>query len=73
MNPPHLRNRSLPLAPLSPPLVLPSDRRDAGGVQEEGEGMTLPRITYWVFVRSSWTMGCGNWGTRYERIDGPEA
>jgi len=31
--------------------------------------LCLPIITFWVFVRSSWTMGCGNWGTRYERVE----
>jgi len=33
----------------------------------------LPLVTFWLFVRSSWTMGCGNWGTRYERVRVSEA
>jgi hypothetical protein len=36
-------------------------------------GKGLPSITFWLFVRSSWTMGCGNWETRYERVRVPEA
>ena len=31
----------------------------------------VPEITFWHLVLSSWTMGCGNWGTRYERVEAP--
>lgn len=46
-------------APLLRPILPP--------VERAGQGY----ITYWLFDRSSWTMGCGNWGTRYERAEGP--
>ncbi len=32
----------------------------------------LPTVTWWRLVLSSWTMGCGNWGTRYVQIEKPE-
>ena len=33
--------------------------------------MPDPPVTYWRMVMESWTMGCGNWGTYYVRVEGP--
>lgn len=26
-------------------------------------------VTYRLLFASSWALGCGNWGTRYERVE----
>lgn len=31
----------------------------------------LPKITFWIIDRTSWTMGAGQRGTRYIRVEEP--